>query len=52
MARYTASAPQGLQGRPILLRHQLAYGGGNLLGSGALAIAAHGCSIFIQPSVG
>ena len=39
MARYTASAPQGLQGRPILLRHQLAYGGGNLLGSGALAIS-------------
>lgn len=25
--------------KPILLRHQLAYGGGNLLGSGALAIA-------------
>ena len=25
--------------RPILLKHQLAYGGGNLLGSGALAIA-------------
>lgn len=39
MARYTASAPEGLQGRPILLRHQLAYGGGNLLGSGALAIS-------------
>ena len=32
MARYTASASEGLQGRPILLRHQLAYGGGNLLG--------------------
>lgn len=30
MARYTASASEGLQGRPILLRHQLAYGGGNL----------------------
>lgn len=39
MARYTASASEGLQGRPILLRHQLAYGGGNLLGSGALAIS-------------
>lgn len=26
-------------GRTILLRHQLAYGGGNLLGSGALAIS-------------
>lgn len=39
MARYTASASNGLQGRPILLRHQLAYGGGNLLGSGALAIS-------------
>lgn len=25
--------------KPILFRHQLAYGGGNLLGSGALAIA-------------
>ncbi|MDQ8590967.1 MFS transporter, partial [Klebsiella aerogenes] len=25
--------------RPVLFRHQLAYGGGNLLGSGALAIA-------------
>lgn len=25
--------------KPILIRHQLAYGGGNLLGSGALAIA-------------
>jgi len=25
--------------KPILLRHQLAYGGGNLLGSGALVIA-------------
>ena len=39
MTRYTASASEGLQGRPILLRHQLAYGGGNLLGSGALAIS-------------
>lgn len=27
------------QARPVLLRHQLAYGGGNLLGSGALAIS-------------
>lgn len=27
------------QEHPILLRHQLAYGGGNLLGSGALAIS-------------
>ncbi len=39
MAGYAASTSQGLQGRPILLRHQLAYGGGNLLGSGALAIS-------------
>ena len=39
MARNAASAPHGLQGRPVNLRHQLAYGGGNLLGSGALAIS-------------
>ena len=50
MARYTASASEGLQGRPILLRHQLAYGGGNLLGSGALAISgAWLLLIFIRP---
>ena len=52
MARYTASASQGLQGRPILLRHQLAYGGGNLLEAAHWRSAAHGCSIFIQPSAG
>lgn len=39
MARNAASVPNGLQGRPVNLRHQLAYGGGNLLGSGALAIS-------------
>ncbi len=48
MARYTASASEGLQGRPILLRHQLAYGGGNLL-SGALAISGAWLLYFIRP---
>lgn len=42
MARYAASTSQGLQGRPILLRHQLAYGGGNLLGAARWRSAAPG----------
>ena len=46
MARYTASARRAA-GRPILLRHQLAYGGGNLLGSGALRGGARRFFFFI-----
>ncbi|VTN10011.1 melibiose:sodium symporter [Raoultella terrigena] len=39
MARYAGFSLARAAGKTDLLRHQLAYGGGNLLGSGALAIS-------------
>jgi hypothetical protein len=49
MARNAASALNGLQGRPVNLRHQLAYGG-ETWEAARWRLAAHGCFTSIPHS--